>query len=71
MLRKITVNLNILTAMSVFWIIVFDNAWLSSNFWTNWGWVFILALVTALVTGIYLKVTRFEKESYEETIREP
>lgn len=69
MLRKLTVNLNILTAVSIFWVIIFDNNRLSENFWTDWGWVFILALITALVTGVHLKVTRFEKETYNEKSR--
>ncbi|MEZ5814774.1 MAG: hypothetical protein R3E13_08705 [Alphaproteobacteria bacterium] len=66
MLRKLTVNLNIMTALSVFYVIIFKNEWFSENFWSGGGWVFVLTLVSALVTGLYLKVTRFEKESYME-----
>ena len=69
MLRKITVQLNIMTALSIFWIVIADNAWLSENFYGKWGWVFILALITNLVTGVYLKITRFEREAYHETKR--
>lgn len=69
MLRKITVNLNIATALAVFWVMLFKNAWFSENFWTNGAWVFVLALVTTLITGIYLKLTRFEKEAYMERSR--
>ncbi len=69
MLRKIAVNLNIMTTLSVFWIIIFKNSWLSENFWANGGWVFILALITTLITGLYLKISRFEKEAYNEKSR--
>lgn len=69
MLRTITVHLNTMTALSIFWIVLFDSDWLSENFYGHWGWVLILALITNLITAVYLKVTRFEKESYQEKSR--
>lgn len=69
MLRKITVNMNVITALSLFPLVIFDRDWLGETIPGGWEWIIPFALINTVITCFYLQIARFEKESYQEKSR--